>query len=182
MVLEIRPFACNVSLSGNMFQQHGKTKQSTLSLAPAPKRQKTDQGANTGVLAPGNAKANARSKTTREEIPDSDSDSDGLGETLDDEPTASQQTELEQSLPDIRTDKGAVEEYETMRAAEHSDPSAAQTTLSQREWVKGKSSIYVDAFYLALETVLEDEKHLFNEAEIQIFDEWRSLSYEAQYL
>ena len=40
----------------------------------------------------------------------------------------------------------------------------------------------MDAFNLALETVLEDESHLFNEAELAVFAFWRELSYEAQYL
>jgi Fanconi-associated nuclease 1 len=54
--------------------------------------------------------------------------------------------------------------------------------LSNRTWTKGKSSIYVDAFNLALETVLEDERHLFDEKEIEVFKQWRELEYEAQYL
>ncbi|RKF53630.1 Fanconi-associated nuclease 1-like protein [Golovinomyces cichoracearum] len=47
---------------------------------------------------------------------------------------------------------------------------------------KFKSSIYVDAFNLALETVLEDERHLFDVKEIQIFAYWKELNYEAQFL
>ncbi|TQS39008.1 hypothetical protein Golomagni_00473 [Golovinomyces magnicellulatus] len=47
---------------------------------------------------------------------------------------------------------------------------------------KFKSSIYVDAFNLALETVLEDERHLFDIKELQIFAYWKELNYEAQYL
>ena len=54
--------------------------------------------------------------------------------------------------------------------------------LHQRTWTKGKSSIYVDAFNLALETVLEDEGHLFDEKEMEVFHQWRALDYEAQYL
>lgn len=49
-------------------------------------------------------------------------------------------------------------------------------------WTKGQSSIYVDAFNLALDTVLGHESHLFNEREMQIFKSWRQLGYEAQYL
>ena len=48
--------------------------------------------------------------------------------------------------------------------------------------MRGRSSIYVDAFNLALETVLEEESHLFNEPELAVFDNWKALDYEAQYL
>ena len=54
--------------------------------------------------------------------------------------------------------------------------------LNHRNWTKGKSSIYVDAFNLALETVLDDERHLFDEKEMEVFNQWRVLHYEAQYL
>lgn len=49
-------------------------------------------------------------------------------------------------------------------------------------WVRGRSSVYVDAFRLALDIVLEDESHLFDEREQRVFQEWRSLDYESQYL
>lgn len=45
-----------------------------------------------------------------------------------------------------------------------------------------KSSLYVDAFKLALDTVLEDESYLFDEEEHEIFRKYRELDYEAQYL
>jgi fanconi-associated nuclease 1 len=45
-----------------------------------------------------------------------------------------------------------------------------------------RSSIYVDAFNIALDTVLEHEEHLFNEKEKAVFAAWRGLDYEAQYL
>jgi Fanconi-associated nuclease 1 len=40
----------------------------------------------------------------------------------------------------------------------------------------------VDAFNLALETVLDEEAHLFDEAEMEVFRKWRELDYESQYL
>lgn len=40
----------------------------------------------------------------------------------------------------------------------------------------------MDAFNLALDTVLEEESHLFDEAETKVFEDWKALSYEAQYL
>lgn len=94
---------------------------------------------------------------------------------------AGRTTELESALPPIRTDKDAIAEYEATRAAEAQEL-ALQDRLGQRKWVQGKSSIYVDAFNLALETVLADESHLFDDAEMAVFEHWRALRYEAQYL
>lgn len=111
------------------------------------------------------------------EIADSEAESDD-GDLL---PRASQ-TELESALPPVNTDKAAIAEYEATRAAENSDSLDLQGRLGQRKWVRGKSSIYVDAFNLALETVLEDEAHLFDEAEMTVFEQWRDTSYEGQYL
>ncbi len=116
-------------------------------------------------------------KPSYREIADSEAESDD--EDL--LPRASQ-TELENALPPIKTDKAAIAEYEATRAAENADSLDLQGRLGQRKWLRGKSSIYVDAFNLALETVLEDEAHLFDEAEIAVFEQWRGLSYEGQYL
>ncbi|KAI9884594.1 MAG: Diphthamide biosynthesis protein 2 [Watsoniomyces obsoletus] len=91
-------------------------------------------------------------------------------------------TDLESALPSISTDKEAIEEYEISRAADPGLEGSAEARLKSRQWVRGKSSIYVDAFNLALDTVLEDEKHLFDEAESAVFEAWRELPYEAQYL
>ncbi len=91
-------------------------------------------------------------------------------------------TDLESTLPSIRTDKEAIREYETSRAANGEPEATAEDRLRNREWVRGQSSIYVDAFNLALDTVLEDEKHLFDEAELAVFQAWRDLPYEARYL
>ncbi|KAF2085644.1 hypothetical protein K490DRAFT_46154 [Saccharata proteae CBS 121410] len=110
-----------------------------------------------------------------EEVEEGDDD-DAEGEA--DRPV---QTDLETALPPIRTDKEAIEAYEASRAAEEAG-STAEGRLGERKWVKGKSSIYVDAFNLALETVLEEESHLFDEKEMEVFGGWRGLSYEAQYL
>jgi Fanconi-associated nuclease 1 len=91
----------------------------------------------------------------------------------------SSQTELETSLPAIKTDEDAIEEYE---ALQNDTKSGLHVRLRHGAWQKGKSSIYVDAFNLALETVLDEESHLFNEAEMEIFTQWQGLSYESQYL
>lgn len=91
-------------------------------------------------------------------------------------------TAMESALPELKTDKDAIEEYETFRASQGEQSESVATRFVQREWVKGKSSLYVDAFNLALSTVLEDESHLFDDKESSIFDDWEKLSYEAQYL
>lgn len=96
-------------------------------------------------------------------------------------PPMSSQTELETSLPNIETDEQAIQEYETSRAADDAE-SGLHVRLRDGVWKKGKSSIYVDAFNLALETVLEEEPHLFSEAEMEVFTQWKDLSYESQYL
>lgn len=89
----------------------------------------------------------------------------------------------ESSLPPVKSDEEAIQEYEAMRASQ-GDPEedTAASNAGGRAWLKGRSSIYVDAFNLALDTVLEDESHLFNEAEKAVFEHWRQLDYEAQYL
>ncbi|GKZ39955.1 hypothetical protein AbraIFM66950_001719, partial [Aspergillus brasiliensis] len=91
------------------------------------------------------------------------------------------QTELESSLPTIQADDRAIEEYEASHAVNENEPDLQQR-LRDGTWRKGRSSIYVDAFNLALETVLDEEAHLFNEAEMEVFRLWRELDYEAQYL
>ncbi|KAI4151201.1 MAG: hypothetical protein L6R39_002083 [Caloplaca ligustica] len=107
---------------------------------------------------------------------------DSEAESDDDEqqvPPASQ-TELESALPPVKTDKEAIAKYEATRAADAGLD--LQDRLGRRKWVQGKSSIYVDAFNLALETVLDEESHLFDEAEMAVFHKWRDMSYEGQYL
>ncbi|EAW11939.1 fanconi-associated nuclease 1 [Aspergillus clavatus NRRL 1] len=107
-----------------------------------------------------------------------------IGESTveDEKPFLNSQTELESSLPAIQTDSKAIEEYELSRAAEQDDEPDLRQRLQDGKWRKGKSSIYVDAFNLALETVLEEEAHVFDEAEIEVFRQWKNLSYESQYL
>lgn len=88
----------------------------------------------------------------------------------------SSETDLEISLPAIKTED-AIEEYETKNV-----DLGLHVRLQNGVWQKGKSSIYVDAFNLALETVLVEESHLFSPSELEIFAQWRKLSYESQYL
>ena len=112
------------------------------------------------------------------EIPDSEAESDDDDHVIH---HGNRKTELESTLPPVKTDKEAIAEYEATRAAE-AESLDLNARLGQRKWVAGKSSIYVDAFNLALDTVLEDESHLFDEAEMAVFAHWREMSYEGQYL
>ncbi|KAF3769346.1 hypothetical protein M406DRAFT_249654 [Cryphonectria parasitica EP155] len=94
-------------------------------------------------------------------------------------------TALESALPPVTTDEGAIEEYEAMRASQVSTEEKDGQALSdtdRRTWVRGKNSIYVDAFNLALDTVLEEESHLYDKKEMVVFQQWRDLDYQAQYL
>lgn len=111
---------------------------------------------------------------SRTDIPDSGDDGDDDGGV----PLPSSQTALESSLPAVKTDKEAIAEYEAYKASEQT----LKERLGNGRWEKGRSSIYVDAFNLALETVLEEEGHLFDEAELNLFLQWKNLNYESQYL
>ncbi|KAI1808363.1 VRR-NUC domain-containing protein [Daldinia bambusicola] len=92
-------------------------------------------------------------------------------------------TAIEDSLPEVKSEKEALEEYESFRASQEANsPETAASRLDSRKWVRGKTSLYVDAFNLALSTVLGEESHLFDEKEMHIFDQWGKLSYEAQFL
>jgi Fanconi-associated nuclease 1 len=104
---------------------------------------------------------------------DTDSADDGWTAAVD---APQRATDVESCLAPVRTDQESIDEYESSQAAQ--DTSAS----SQGGWIRGRSSIYVDAFSLALDTVLEEESHLFNEAERAVFEFWKDLSYEAQYL
>ncbi len=120
----------------------------------------------------------SRQAKKRDIIPDSDVDSED--EVYNEEPQI-RRTDLESALPPIETDKEAIDAYEASRAAEQAELGLKER-LDGKNWVRGKTSIYVDAFNLALETVLEDESHLFDGAEHTVFTAWRELAYEAQYL
>lgn len=123
--------------------------------------------------------------TTRPQLPSDASreitDSEAESDRDEKFPRSSQQTDLEGTLPPTKTDKEAIAGYEARRATEEGELDLRER-LGQRNWIRGKSSIYVDAFNLTLETVLEDESHLFNEAEMAVFSHWNRLGYEAQYL
>jgi len=149
-------------------------------ISPPAKRLKTflSTDGDDSREASGDEKVPGSPRGFRDEIPDSDEDDES---GLDEPSIPKRPTELESALPPVKTDKEAIDEYEAMRAAEDVPPDS-KFRLTQRTWIKGKSSIYVDAFNLALETVLHDEAHLFDEKELEVFKQWRQLDYEAQYL
>ena len=115
----------------------------------------------------------------KDEIPDSEEEEsdDGHQETS----NPSRPTQLESALPPVQTDQDAIEAYEAHNAGAQ-EVDDTKSRFESRSWIPGRSSIYVDAFNLALETVLEEEAHLFNEAEMALFNEWQSLDHASQYL
>jgi Fanconi-associated nuclease 1 len=135
------------------------------------KRQKTGH-------SPKKAPPTPRKKVKRE-VPDSEDDGARI-EFKEEEKEP--KTDLESALPDVDTGDDAIKEYEAYKALEENKPEGANERLEKRAWVRGKSSLYVDAFNLALDTVLDEEGHLFDEAETEVFRIWRDLDYEAQYL
>jgi fanconi-associated nuclease 1 len=120
----------------------------------------------------------AKSSRRMVEAEVADSEDEDLMSRDDVGPADSRPTQLETALPPVRTDEEAIEAYEAHAHAEDD----VKSRFDNRTWQRGRSSIYVDAFNLALTTVLEEEAHLFNEAELTLFKEWEALSYECQYL
>lgn len=66
----------------------------------------------------------------------------------------------------------------SLPAPDDNDEAAQEYTKTE----KYRRSMYVDAFNLALDTVLQDELHLFSDVEQEIFAKYRSLEYEPQFL
>ncbi|KAI0533562.1 VRR-NUC domain-containing protein [Xylaria digitata] len=114
--------------------------------------------------------------------PDSPADDDVTETSEAEDARTSRPTAIESSLPDIRLDQKTIEEYQNFRASQGNDAGSTSSRLDSRAWVRGKSSLYVDAFNLALDTVLEEEAYLFDKKERRVFQEWCSLNYEAQFL
>ncbi|KAK6340669.1 hypothetical protein TWF696_008994 [Orbilia brochopaga] len=75
-------------------------------------------------------------------------------------------------------------EDDDFNGLESSLPQLADDEVLKQEESSGprRSSIYVDAFNIALDTVLEDESYLFDDSEHEIFQKYRDLDYEAKYL
>lgn len=158
--------------------------------SPPAKRAKFSAVSKNGDSAKnGSPKRGGLRRTIKNEIPDSEDEQQEFNGDSNAIAEAPRATQLETALPQIKTDEEAIEEYEAYKAGESAlrnqeqdDSSTTQSRLESRSWVRGRSSLYVDAFNLALDTVLDDEGHLFNEAEMQLFQDWRDLDYEAQYL
>lgn len=91
-------------------------------------------------------------------------------------------TDFEIALPPTEANDEAIEEYETLKSSQNNPAEENVEGKPAPLWVKGRSSIYVDAFNLALDTVLEEESSLFSNREREIFNQWRKLDYQAQYL
>ncbi|ETN37156.1 uncharacterized protein HMPREF1541_08146 [Cyphellophora europaea CBS 101466] len=152
---------------------------------PSPKRQKTapssPRKANVGAGEAADPTGLPHDKRGRQRAPGSEEEDDNddlrIGQA-----EVPRSTQLETVLPPMQTDEEAIEAYEAYKAGQQEPEHITQSRLGNRAWIRGKSSIYVDAFNLALDTVLEEEGHLFNDAEQQLFREWRGLDYECQYL
>uniref|UniRef100_A0A8H7N9E1 Fanconi-associated nuclease n=1 Tax=Bionectria ochroleuca TaxID=29856 RepID=A0A8H7N9E1_BIOOC len=138
----------------------------------------------------------SREPNGAQEIPDSDDDevssveneaqSEGasFSKRQDGEPPLEKQhrvTDVESALPQTETGPEAIQEYENFKLSQTQSQDESKPE-GQATWVRGRSSIYVDAFNLALDTVLEEETHLFDDKEMDIFRQWRDLNYESQYL
>lgn len=121
-------------------------------------------------------------KYNNREVPDSDAEDDDEDIETEHKDHVEHKTDLESALPAIKVDDETIQAYEAFKASQEDNVEAPGERLEKRAWIRGRSSLYVDAFNLALDTVLEDERHLFDEAETDLFRIWRELSYEAQYL
>lgn len=158
--------------------------------SPPAKRRKTTDPHGANHPKRGSPRKPTSQRRIKNEIPDSEDEELDVDEENVALPSGPQATQLEATLPPVQTDEEAIEAYEAYKAGEyagqqHNQEKKEDTTLSRlesRSWIRGRSSIYVDAFNLALDTVLEEEEHLFNRAELELFKIWRELGYEAQYL
>ncbi|VUC19826.1 unnamed protein product [Clonostachys rosea] len=152
-------------------------------------------GAHQGGATAGVEKRPVKRRRT-EEIPDSEDSGDSSveNEARNDGATFSKRqdrepplekphrvTDVESALPQTETGPEAIQEYENFKLSQTQSQDESKPG-EEATWVRGRSSIYVDAFNLALDTVLEEETHLFNDKEMDIFRQWRDLNYEAQYL
>ncbi|KAF2186879.1 hypothetical protein K469DRAFT_571041 [Zopfia rhizophila CBS 207.26] len=171
MALSIRSPSKNNEMLGKLIK-HPKSTNYDGDKDRSSKRPRLDDNTSESETIPNSPRLGAR------EIPDSEDEGDEDIEQL----APAQKTDLESALPPVKTDAEAIEEYEAFKASQHEGEEGAEGTLKDRKWVRGKTSIYVDAFDLTLNTVLEEESHLFDEAEMEVFKQWRDLNYEAQYL
>ncbi|TGZ79121.1 hypothetical protein EX30DRAFT_365451 [Ascodesmis nigricans] len=78
----------------------------------------------------------------------------------------------------------SVDELTAILPTPETPPSSDSSPAPRTKFPDGvyTTSIYVDAFNLALDTVLTDESYLFSTDELETFAVYRSLEYQAQYL
>ena len=182
MVLDVQPPSMHNHLTGTKVAHPASTKFNDDFSNPPPKRLKTTTASTPGhTLSDVRRNGHGSPSKGKEKTEIADSEDEDLDKTTGSELPVERTTQLETALPTIVTDAEAIEAYEAYKAGQ-SEPQTAQDRLENRTWVRGRSSIYVDAFNLALDTVLDEEGHLFNEAETALFTEWRQLNYESQYL
>lgn len=105
-----------------------------------------------------------------------------LSDEKDQRRTKERVTDFENALPPTEASQEAIEEYETLKSSQSNAGEEIPNKKIAPLWIKGRSSIYVDAFNLTLDTVLEEESSLFSSKELEIFSQWKDLNYEAQYL
>ncbi|KAK5361759.1 hypothetical protein LTR20_009339 [Exophiala xenobiotica] len=190
MALEPRSPSMHNRLMGTRIPHPASTRFNERDEFPSPpsKRVKTTTSNGAGSPKRDSPRKPLPKRASRNEIPDSEDEEQDMDEGGVELPSVPRTTQLEATLPPVQTDEEAIEAYEAYKAGEDyvaEDKPDEGTTLSRlesRSWIRGRSSIYVDAFNLALDTVLEEEGHLFNEAEHRLFKIWRGLAYEAQYL
>lgn len=161
-----------------------------------PKAGTQSQGQNS--LAGQEPKERPAKRQKKQEIPDSESDDDTVsfiddgfsaryprGGISDEEEPArngSRPTEVENALPETQSPEEAIQEYEDFKQSQQASSDDGGTEQKPPLWIKGRKSIYVDAFNLALDTVLEEESNLFDDKERNVFQQWRELDYEAQFM
>src|ERR1700753_3639051 len=126
--------------------------------SPPTKRLRTATSSGTPSPQRSSPRKPPQGKRIKDEVPDSEDEGDAFDAKEDHVPQA---TQLEATLPPVQTDEEAIEAYEAYKAGEHvdkeqveaqSDEDTAQSRLESRKWTRGRSSIYVDAFNLALDT------------------------------
>jgi Fanconi-associated nuclease 1 len=128
------------------------------------------------------------------EVPDSESDDEKSAQEFEDSVPEDSEgvggassgeagpTDFDNALLATHSDEEALKEYEALKLSQgHGNPDGT-TGEARPLWVKGRSSIYVDAFNLALDSVLDEESHLFDKKEKEVFRQWRGLEYEAQFM
>ena len=124
-------------------------------------------------------------RVKRDEIPDSESeDEDRSYQSM--ESGQPKITDVENALPPVDSED-ALQEYEAIKSSQPVEEAGQAnddgTTVQTRPmWMRGRSSIYVDAFNLALDTVLEEESHLFDDREKEVFRQWKELEYQTQFM